>query len=105
MVIEWSDEDECFLVALPDFPGQYWRTHGSTYEEAVANGKEALESLIDAYRADGKLLPEPTLATRPSNSPRDSVLTDFGQKPLVVGEDSRQNQSPLALNRVEGSRK
>jgi predicted RNase H-like HicB family nuclease len=62
MVIEWSEEDECFLVALPDFPGQYWRTHGSTYEEAVANGKEALESLIDAYRADGELLPEPTLA-------------------------------------------
>lgn len=39
MVIQWSDEDNCFLVALPDFPGQYWRTHGDTYEEAVANGK------------------------------------------------------------------
>ncbi|MGK7939648.1 MAG: type II toxin-antitoxin system HicB family antitoxin [Crocosphaera sp.] len=28
-----------FLVGLPDFPGQYWRTHGETYEEAVAHGK------------------------------------------------------------------
>jgi len=44
MVIQWSDEDNCFLAALPDFPGQYWRTHGDTYEEAVANGKEAIES-------------------------------------------------------------
>jgi len=22
MIIQWSDEDNCFLVALPDFPGQ-----------------------------------------------------------------------------------
>lgn len=37
MVIEWSEKDECFLVAFPDFPGSYWRTHGDTYEEALAN--------------------------------------------------------------------
>ncbi|MFM2315103.1 MAG: hypothetical protein RLZZ04_4379, partial [Cyanobacteriota bacterium] len=27
---QWSDEDNCFLVALPDFPGSYWRAHGDT---------------------------------------------------------------------------
>lgn len=61
MIIQWSDEDSCFLVALPDFPGQRWRTHGETYEEAVANGKEALESLIISYLADGEPLPEPSI--------------------------------------------
>ena len=30
MVIQWSDEDNCFLVAFPDFPGSYWRTHKDT---------------------------------------------------------------------------
>lgn len=25
MVIQWSEEDECFLVGFPDFPGQKWR--------------------------------------------------------------------------------
>jgi predicted RNase H-like HicB family nuclease len=59
MVIQWSNEDNCFLVALPDFPGQYWRTHGDTYEEAVANGKEAIESLMIAYQVDNEPLPEP----------------------------------------------
>jgi predicted RNase H-like HicB family nuclease len=59
MIIQWSDQDNCFLVALPDFPGQQWRTDGSTYEEAVSNGKEALESLIISYLADGETLPEP----------------------------------------------
>ena len=62
MIIQWSNEDDCFLVALPDFPGQYWRTHGNTYEEAVVKGKEALESLIISYEADGEPLPEPTIA-------------------------------------------
>ncbi len=62
MLIQWSNEDNCFLVALPDFPGQYWRTHGDTYEEAVVNGKEALESLIFSYEQDGEPLPEPTIA-------------------------------------------
>ena len=62
MIIQWSNEDNCFLVALPDFPGQYWRTHGNTYEEGVVKGKEALESLIISYEADGETLPEPTIA-------------------------------------------
>ncbi|MDV2995041.1 MAG: hypothetical protein N4J56_004695 [Chroococcidiopsis sp. SAG 2025] len=61
MVIQWSDEDNCFLVGFPDFPEQAWRTHGDTYESAVANGIEALESLIMAYEATGEPLPQPTI--------------------------------------------
>lgn len=63
MVIQWSEIDECFLVSLPDFPGQKWRTHGNTYEEAVINGKEALESLIISYETDGEPLPKPNIYT------------------------------------------
>ncbi len=59
MLIQWSEEDNCFLVGFPDFPGQPWRTHGDSYEEAVTNGIEALESLIMAYEATGEKLPEP----------------------------------------------
>ncbi|MEH1938502.1 MAG: type II toxin-antitoxin system HicB family antitoxin [Nostoc sp.] len=61
MIIQWSEEDDCFLVGFPDFSGQRWRTHGDTYELAVVNGIEALESLIIAYEAVGDPLPEPTV--------------------------------------------
>jgi antitoxin HicB len=61
MLIQWSEEDSCFLVGFPDFPGQQWRTHGETYEEAVANGIKALESLIMAYETLGDPLPTPTV--------------------------------------------
>ena len=63
MIIKWSDEDNCFLVGFPDFIGQQWRTHGDTYAEAVANGEEALESLILAYQATGESLPKPSLVS------------------------------------------
>jgi antitoxin HicB len=59
MTICWSEEDDCYLVGFPDFPGQKWRTHGDTYEIAVSNGVEALESLMIAYEASGESLPEP----------------------------------------------
>ena len=59
MRIAWSDEDNCYLVSLPDFPGQKWRTHGDTYETAVSNGVEALESLMLAYEDSGESLPKP----------------------------------------------
>ena len=58
-MIQWSEEDDCFLVGFPDFEGQPWRTHGETYEEAAKNGIEALESLVMAYQATGEPLPEP----------------------------------------------
>ena len=61
MVIQWSEEDHCFLVGFPDFPGQQWRTHGETYQEAVTQGIEALESLVIAYEISGDPLPEPSM--------------------------------------------
>jgi predicted RNase H-like HicB family nuclease len=47
MDIIWSDEDGCYLVHLPDFPEQKYRTHGDTYQEAARNGQEVLELLLE----------------------------------------------------------
>jgi predicted RNase H-like HicB family nuclease len=58
MVIQWSDEDEAFIVRLPEF-GPYASTHGVTREKAVRMGCDALECLIEAYEAEGKRLPSP----------------------------------------------
>ena len=47
MVIVWSDEDDCYLVHLPDFPDQKCVTHGETYEKAARNGQEVFELLLE----------------------------------------------------------
>jgi len=52
MVIEWSDEDQLFLVSIPDFPGAH--THGRTRAEAAAMGEEVIALLLD-----GEVKPPP----------------------------------------------
>ncbi|QDZ39308.1 type II toxin-antitoxin system HicB family antitoxin [Euhalothece natronophila Z-M001] len=47
MLIVWSEEDNCYLVHLPNFPEQTYRTHGNSYEEAAKNGQEVLELLLE----------------------------------------------------------
>lgn len=54
--IQWSNEDQCYIVSLPEF-GKYARTHGDTYEEAVKNAREVLELLIE----ENNNLPEPNI--------------------------------------------
>lgn len=59
MVIEWSDEDNAYIVTVPELPG--CRTHGATHREAIQQGEDAIESWIDAARAWGDPVPEPRL--------------------------------------------
>ena len=59
MLIEWSEEDQVFVVTLPEFPCN--RTHGATYEEAARNGQEVLDLLIDTCEKEGRPLPPPRL--------------------------------------------
>ena len=59
MIIQWSDEDQAYIVTLPEFSN--CRTHGETYEEAVKNGEEVLDLLIATFREEGKPLPAPNL--------------------------------------------
>ncbi|BAZ29008.1 hypothetical protein NIES4074_14450 [Cylindrospermum sp. NIES-4074] len=58
IIIQWSEEDKCFIVSLPEW-GDFCHTHGETYEEAFKNAQEVLEMLIESYLEDGQPLPEP----------------------------------------------
>ncbi|MEO1300464.1 MAG: type II toxin-antitoxin system HicB family antitoxin, partial [Cyanobacteria bacterium J06636_16] len=44
IVINWSEDDQIYVVSLPDF-GPYAHTHGSTREDALKNAEEVLELL------------------------------------------------------------
>ncbi len=61
MLIQWSDEDQAYLVTLPEWKGRvFWPvTHGDTYEEAARNGQEALTARIASAEKHGEPLPEP----------------------------------------------
>ena len=54
----WSDEDGCWLAAVPDLPG--CSTHGETPEEAIAEVQTAIEAYVDTLQESGNPVPEPT---------------------------------------------
>jgi predicted RNase H-like HicB family nuclease len=58
IIIQWSDEDQCYIVTLPEW-GEFCHTHGDTYQEALENAQEVLEMLIESCLQDGEPLPEP----------------------------------------------
>lgn len=63
MVIAWSDEDDAFVVTVPELPG--CMTHGETYAEAVRQGEDAIATWLDTARTWGDPIPEPrVLAAR-----------------------------------------
>jgi predicted RNase H-like HicB family nuclease len=57
MFIQWSDEDQAYIVTVPELPG--CRTHGETYEEAVKQGQDAIESWIMVAKELGRPFPPP----------------------------------------------
>ncbi|MFI5278185.1 MAG: type II toxin-antitoxin system HicB family antitoxin [Ktedonobacterales bacterium] len=58
IVIQWSNEDEVYVVSLPEW-GDLVHTHGDTYAEALQRGQELLELLMQSRREHSEPLPEP----------------------------------------------
>ncbi len=61
ILIEWSDEDQAYLVTLPEWAESVLMpvTHGAAYDEAVSNAQDVLKMLIDSAREQGRPLPLP----------------------------------------------
>jgi len=57
IIIYWSDEDDRYLADVPELPG--CMAHGSTYEEALANVKDAMELWLSTAHELGRAIPEP----------------------------------------------
>ncbi len=57
MIIYWSEEDEAFIVEVPELPG--CMADGPTYREAVANAEIVIEEWLATARELGRPIPEP----------------------------------------------
>ncbi len=57
MIIYWSDEDDAFVVEVPELPG--CAADGRTYAEAVANAETVIGEWIDTARELGRPIPQP----------------------------------------------
>ena len=62
MIIQWSEEDQLFLVTIPEFADLVVMpcTHGKTREEAIQNGEQVIEMYLEAWQTEGQSIPKPT---------------------------------------------
>jgi predicted RNase H-like HicB family nuclease len=69
MLIQWSDEDNAFLVTLPEWEGRYHNpvTHGDTYQQAVERGVEVLAMIVEIATERGESLPVPRVYAEVAN--------------------------------------
>jgi len=57
MIIYWSEEDESFLVEVPELPG--CMADGKTRAEALANAERIMMEWIEIAKEDGRPIPVP----------------------------------------------
>ena len=57
LVIYWSNEDNAFIVEVPELPG--CMAYGATYQEAVANAEQVIGEWVDTATELGRPIPEP----------------------------------------------
>ena len=62
MIVQWSNEDQLFLVTIPEFADRVVMpcTHGKSREAAIRNGEEVIEMYLEACLAEGESIPEPS---------------------------------------------
>jgi predicted RNase H-like HicB family nuclease len=59
MLIQWSQEDQAYIVTVPELPG--CKTHGKSYKKAVKQAQEVIELWIDVNEELGRPIPSPQL--------------------------------------------
>jgi predicted RNase H-like HicB family nuclease len=57
LIIYWSEDDQSFVVEVPELPG--CMADGETYEQAVVNAQQVIEEWIETARELGRSVPEP----------------------------------------------
>ena len=57
LIIYWSQDDDCFLVEVPELSG--CMAEGKTYTEAVLNAEKIIAEWLESAQMLGRNIPEP----------------------------------------------
>lgn len=57
LIIYWSEQDESFIVEVPELAG--CKADGETYEEAIANVRLTINDWIETAIGLGREIPKP----------------------------------------------
>jgi antitoxin HicB len=90
------EEGGGYLIEFPDLPG--CMSDGETVEDAIRNGRDAMEGWLEACRKLGRKVPKPTVP-RPESAYSGRVLQRF-PKTLHARLAARARQEGVSLNQL-----
>lgn len=91
-----AEEGGGYLIEFPDLPG--CMSDGETPEEAIANGKDAVDEWIDACEKLGRPIPAPSIPNIEGNY-NGKVLQRF-PKTMHARLAARAKQEGVSLNQL-----
>jgi predicted RNase H-like HicB family nuclease len=65
LISYWSEDDQSFIVEVPELPG--CMADGKTYREVLATSEVVIQGWIDTAREMGRPIPEPRQFQREGN--------------------------------------
>ncbi len=78
----WSDDDEGYIVVVPDLPG--CSAFGTTPEAAVHEIGDAIEAWLAACQVSGDPVPEPTTKARRVARSQAPAMPLYGAKRFLA---------------------
>ena len=57
IIIYWDNQDRTYIAEVPELPGCL--AHGTSYDEALGNAKEAIQLWINTAKEFGDPIPKP----------------------------------------------
>ena len=57
LIIYWSEEDQRYLVEVPELPG--CMADGETYQDAIENAEIVISEWIETAQSAGREVPQP----------------------------------------------
>ena len=91
----WSEEDECYVALVPEFPGL--SAFGDTPSKAVEQAEAALQGMIEVMQEDGEPLPEPQTLKSYSGQFRLRLPPSLHQSLAVEARRGRQSLNAYIL--------
>jgi excisionase family DNA binding protein len=86
LLIYWSDEDQAYIVEVPELPG--CMADGATRQEALSNAEQIIAEWIDTARELGRSIPDPQgrLLTVPEAAERLGLSIAMVRRYCAVGK-------------------
>ena len=60
MIVSWSEDDNCYLVSVPDLPG--CMADGETPQKAVENAQVIIAEWVETAQMLGREIPKPSFS-------------------------------------------